>query len=261
MTSTAHPADHDTRLGHVRATVMASASRGEPWPVLLADLLGDLRATWRESAEVCADVAWQARATGHSALLFLDPDHFARVDERPETTRALRHIHLSGLRYDFRCQRIEELLDTLPARAERELDCYTRALWSFALLGQSRTSGYPMLEGMLAEAGDHPKSLHVLLHGLWLGHGLPGREETMLRILAGPAFATGTDPIALFREAAAHRALGSYSLALAAIDRAMELLPPGPVEVHADFVRERSLITAAYEMRQLLRAQCEGRLR
>ncbi|WP_180303627.1 hypothetical protein [Streptomyces sp. JV178] len=51
-----------------------------------------------------------------------------------------------------------------------------------------------------------------------------------------------------FREAGALRQLGRYDDGLAAIDRALDLLPPGDVSVHADLVRERSLIAAVGEV-------------
>ncbi|MFB7270784.1 hypothetical protein [Streptomyces sp. NPDC056244] len=245
------PSGRETLLDQVRSTARSVAVSGGQWPRFLAGMLGDIGATWRESAEVCADVAWQARADGHSALLLLDPEQIARPGADPVTARTYRHVYLGTLRYDFRCRTIETLLHTLPAQVVDELDCYSRALGVFALLGQSRTTGYAGMEQVLAEAGDHAKTLHVLLHGLWLGHGLPGREEHMLRLLARPAFASRSDPIALFREAAARRGLGQHRQALESIDRALDLLPPGDTAVHADLVRERSLITAAHDWQQL----------
>lgn len=238
-----------------------SAAQSGNWPRLLADRLGDIGATWQESAEVCADVTWQARATGTSALPLLGTGHLPHADS-PVTARALRHIQLTALRYDFRCRRIETLLNTLPARARDELDCYSRALWAFALLGQSRTGGYRLMEQVLDESGPHAKTVHVLLHGLWLGHGLPRREQAMLRLASLPALAG--DPIARFRAAAAHRGLGDYRRALEAIDDALDLLPPEQTDVRADFIRERCLITAADETRRLSGTpgeQGEGSLR
>ncbi|QEV22022.1 hypothetical protein CP975_00995 [Streptomyces alboniger] len=211
-------------------------------------MLGGVEATWQESAEVCADAAWQARSIGRSALLFLDPQEIARHDDLTRA-RALRHLYLNGLRYDFRCHSIESLLGTLASPGRHELDCYTRALRAFALLAQSNSRGYTLMEEVLAQAGDHVKTLHVLLHGLWLAHGLAGRERAMFHILGRKAFADRVDPIALFREATAHRGLGRYAQALAAIDEAVEHLPPAAVNVHADFVRERCLIIAIHEMR------------
>ncbi|WP_107433760.1 hypothetical protein [Streptomyces niveus] len=199
----------------MRAAATVSAQQGGNWPRLLADRLGDITATWQESAEVCTDIAWRARTAGKGALPLLGTGHLPHADA-PVVARALRHIQLTALRYDFRCRRIEALLDTLPARTRDELDCYTRALWAFALLGQSRTGGYPLMEQVLDEAGPHAKTVHVLLHGLWLGHGLPGREEAMLRLVDMPVLAG--DPIARFRAAAAHRRQGNYRPALKAIE-------------------------------------------
>ncbi|MGW6742846.1 hypothetical protein ACWGDX_19340 [Streptomyces sp. NPDC055025] len=258
MTRSDSPLERHALLDQVRSTARSEAVSGGHWPSALAGMLDDIGATWRESAEVCADVAWQARADGHSALLLLDPELITRPARNPVTARTYRHVYLGTLRYDFRCRTIESLLHTLPTQVVDGFDCYSRALGVFALLGQSRTSGYVGMERVLAEAGDHAKTLHVLLHGLWLGHGLPGREEHMLRLLARPAFASRSDPIALFREAAARRGLGQHNRALEAIDRALDQLQPGDTAVHADLVRERSLITAAHDWQQLSSQIPEG---
>lgn len=50
---------------HTRATMTPGAAL---WPARLAGDLRELDADWRESAEVCADAAWVARAAGHGVL-------------------------------------------------------------------------------------------------------------------------------------------------------------------------------------------------
>ncbi|MGK4906426.1 hypothetical protein [Streptomyces albus] len=87
--------------------------------------------------------------------------------------------------------------------------------------------------------------MHVLLHGLWLGQGLDNGAERLLALNALPPFAEGQDLIVLFRVCGALRRLGRYDRALATIDRALDLLPPGDVSVHADLARERTLISTA----------------
>ncbi|AJT62526.3 hypothetical protein T261_0837 [Streptomyces lydicus] len=240
-----------TRALERAASNATAALASDTWPDLLADELRELNATWQESAQVCADVAWQARAAGRSALHLLSPEQIIHPSADPVTARTMRHLYLASLRYDFRCPSIESLVHKLPEAGRNDLDCYSRALCAFALLGQSRTEGLSLMERVLDEADDHPKTLHVVLHGLWLGHALPGREEHMLALLARPPFAQRTDPIALFREANALRGLGRYPSALASIDRALDLLPPGDLSVHADLVRERSLITASLDAQQI----------
>jgi tetratricopeptide (TPR) repeat protein len=222
------------------------------WPAQLTARLSELEATWQESAQVCADAAWTARAAGHSVLDLLRAEDAVAAGPDPIATRVYRHLYLSALRFDFRCPTLASLVEQLPPQEREGLDCYTRALYAFALLGQSRADGLPLLDQVLAEADDHPKTLHVLLHGLWLGHTLPGRAERMLAIAARPPFAARTDPIVLFREAGALRQLGEYQAALESIDRALDLLPPGDVSVHADLVRERSLITASRDIHAIV---------
>ncbi|MFJ6529975.1 hypothetical protein ACIQMZ_32515 [Streptomyces longwoodensis] len=84
----------------------------------------------------------------------------------------MAHLYLSALRFDFRCPTLQRLVEQLAQTARQPLDCYTRALYAFALLGQSRPEGLTAMDEVLAEAEEHPKTLHVLLHGLWLGQDL-----------------------------------------------------------------------------------------
>ncbi|MFM9536902.1 hypothetical protein [Streptomyces turgidiscabies] len=221
------------------------------WPAQLAADLRELDATWQESAQVCTDAAWAARAAGRSVLGLLRPEQIRAPGPDPITDRAFRHLYLSGLRFDFRCPTLQSLVDQLEPAVRESMDCYSRALYAFALLGQSRPEGLALIDDVLVEAGDHPKTLQVLLHGLWLGHQLPGRAQRMLEIAARPPFASRTDPIVLFRESGALRQLGRHEEVLEAIDRALDLLPPGDVSVHADLVRERSLITASQDLHEL----------
>lgn len=55
------------------ASAAIEAITGNQWPTLLAEALRQIEATWQESAEVCADVAWQARVAGSSTLVALSP--------------------------------------------------------------------------------------------------------------------------------------------------------------------------------------------
>ncbi|GJF32560.1 hypothetical protein KNE206_52600 [Kitasatospora sp. NE20-6] len=122
-------------------------------------------------------------------------------------------------------------------------DPYTRALAAFALLGSSAPGALDAMDRSLAESGDNLQVCHALLHGLWLGDGLPDQAERILELAAWPAFDDG-DPIMLFRTATAWRRLGRRAEALAAIGSAFEALDPNQPDVHADFVRERALITS-----------------
>jgi hypothetical protein len=94
------------------ASIAIETVAGTQWPMRLAQALRDLDATWQESAEVCADVAWQARASGNSALVLLDPEHVTDPGPGPGPViwRTHRHLYLNALRYDFRCRSIESLL-------------------------------------------------------------------------------------------------------------------------------------------------------
>ncbi|SBT92173.1 hypothetical protein GA0115233_104110 [Streptomyces sp. DI166] len=233
------------------ATAAIEALTGREWPTLLAEALRETDATWQESAEVCADVAWQARAADNSALIVLTPEHVTDASQDPVIWRTYRHLYLSTLRYDFRCRDIESLMNRVPVSVLNE-DPYSEALYGFARLGQSRSDGLAVLHRVLVAAPGHPKTLHVLLHGVWLGTFLPGRAPMLLALVGLLPEGGLNDPIALFRMASARRSLGQYPEALTAIDHALELLPPNELAVHADLVRERALITTAHDLALLI---------
>ncbi|MFF1297282.1 MULTISPECIES: hypothetical protein [unclassified Streptomyces] len=232
------------------ASIAIEMVAGTQWPMRLVEALRDLDATWQESAEVCADVAWQARAAGSSALVLLDPEHVTAPGPGPVIWRTYRHLYLSALRYDFRCRSIESLLNQVPLSV-LNADPYSWALYAFARLGQSRSDGLAVMEQVLATASDHSKTLHVLLHGVWLSGLLPGRADALLALVDRLPEGGEDDPIAQFRKASALRSLGQYRQAGTAIERALELLPPGNLAVHSDLVREHTLITAAHDLTQL----------
>ncbi|MEU2991575.1 hypothetical protein ABZ772_14485 [Streptomyces griseoincarnatus] len=250
------PTNRPDRTGALhKARARATATPDDPsWPLHLAEDLRGIRADWKTSAEVCADAAWAARSAGRSVLGLLSPEDVTATNRNPITTRILAHLYLSALRFDFRCPTLQRLVEQLAQTARQPLDCYTRALHAFALLGQSRPEGLTVMDEVLTEAEEHPKTLHVLLHGLWLGQDLDQGAERLLALSSRPALATatgtGTDPIVLFRVAGALRRLGRYDEGLSAIDRAIDCLAPGDISVHADLVRERSLICAARDLHQ-----------
>ncbi|APY85547.1 hypothetical protein DCW30_25340 [Streptomyces alfalfae] len=248
------PTNRSDRAGALRkARARATATADDPsWPLHLAEDLHGIRADWKTSAEVCADAAWAARSAGRSVLGLLSPEDVLATNRDPITTRTLAHLYLSALRFDFRCPTLQRLVEQLAQTARQPLDCYTRALYAFALLGQSRPEGLAVMDEVLSEAEEHPKTLHVLLHGLWLGQNLDQGAERLLALSSRPALAADSDPIVLFRVAGALRRLGRYDEGLGAIDRAIDCLPPGDVSVHADLVRERSLICAARDLQQYL---------
>lgn len=231
-------------LDVARALVERLIDEGQPWTDCAAAWLSRAQADWQTSAVFCNQTAWYARSRRNSATTHLTgTNHLAASGADPVHDRALRHLQLVALRYDFRCQSIQTLIDTVPTEPRERWDPYTRALEAFALLGQSSPRGLAAMRRSLAEAGDNAAVLHALLHGLWLADDLPDQAEQILHLAAHPAFATN-DPIALMRKATALRLLGRRTDALDTIGRAMEALGPDAPDVHADLVRERSLITA-----------------
>ncbi|MFF2508701.1 hypothetical protein ACFVTY_35850 [Streptomyces sp. NPDC058067] len=235
------------------ASAATEAITGSEWPTLLAEALRELDATWQESAELCADVAWQARAAGNSVLGLLTPEHVTDSSADPVIWQTYRHLYLSTLRFDFRCHTLESLMHKVPVSVLNE-DPYSEALYAFSRLGQSRSDGLAVMDRVLVASAGHPKTVHVLLHGVWLGGLLPGRAPLLLALVGLLPEGGLNDPIGLFRMASARRSLGQYPEALTAIGHALDLLPPGDPAVQADLVREHALITTAYDLSKRARA-------
>lgn len=251
MTHASEPERAEALAGAASAAIEAITDT--EWPELLAQALREANATWQESSEVCADVAWRARAAKNSALDLLAEAQVTDSSADPVIWQTYRHLYLSTLRYDFRCHTIESLMCKVPVSV-LNADPYSEALYAFSRLGQSKPDGLAVMERVLVASDAHPKTVHVLLHGLWLGSLLPGRASLMLALVGLLPEGGLTDPVALFRMASARRSLGHYPEALTAIGHALELLPPGDPAVHADLVREYTLIATAYELAQHVRA-------
>ncbi|MEU9041419.1 MULTISPECIES: hypothetical protein [unclassified Kitasatospora] len=231
-------------LAAVRTLIEREIDAGRPWTGEAARWLSRAHANWQTSAALANHLTWYARSRRNSALAHLTgTNHLTQPGTDRTHAQALRHIHLAGLRFDFRCRSIQQLLNQASGSERAHWDPYTRALAAFALLGSSARGALDAMDRSLAEAGDNPQVCHALLHGLWLGDGLPDQAERILELAAWPTFDDG-DPIMLFRTATAWRMLGRRAEALTAIDSALEALGPNQPEVHADFVRERALITA-----------------
>ncbi|MFJ1931716.1 hypothetical protein ACIPLC_15955 [Kitasatospora sp. NPDC086801] len=234
----------EAALAAVRTLVEREIDAGRPWTGEAARWLSRAHANWQTSAALASHLTWYARSRRNSALAHLTgTNHLTQPGTDRTHAQALRHIHLAGLRFDFRCRSIQQLLNQASGSERAHWDPYTRALAAFALLGSSARDALDAMDRSLAEAGDNPQVCHALLHGLWLGDGLPDQAERILELAAWPTFDDG-DPIMLFRTATAWRMLGCRAEALTAIDSALEALGPNQPEVHADFVRERALITA-----------------
>nr|WSX75913.1 hypothetical protein OH826_19890 [Streptomyces sp. NBC_00899] len=210
-------------------------------------------ATWQESAQVCSPAVWHARRTGRNVLKDLEFRPTPGADMSAPRHRTWWHIYFTTLRFDFRCGAIRTVFQALDPPGAEHADPYIRAHDVFAALGRSQPAGLGMLDDLLTEedAAQSREVLHVLLHGLWLGHLLPGRAERILHITGLPPLSRRADPVALMRTAGALRQLGRHRQALTAIDQAIEALPAGDPAVHADLVRERTLITTALDLTPL----------
>lgn len=238
------------KLDALRAAAQRQINDGEDWIGPLNRGLLLTGATWQESAQVCSPAVWHARRTGRDVLKDLESRPMPGADLSAARHRTWWHLYFTAHRFDFRCQAIRTVFQALDPPGAEHADPYMRAHEVFAVLGRSQPAGLGMLDDLLADdyAATSQEVLHVVLQGLWLGHLLPGRAERILHLTGLRVLARSADPIALMRAAGALRQLGRHRQALAAIDDVIEALPAGDPAVHADLVRERTLITCAIDL-------------
>ncbi|SEO73555.1 hypothetical protein SAMN05216267_103931 [Actinacidiphila rubida] len=241
------------KLDALRAAARRTIDEGKDWIGPLNRGLRLTDATWQESARVCSNAVWHARRTGRDVLKDLDSRPVPGADMSAPAHRTWWHLYFTALRFDFRCGSIRTVFQALDPPGAEHADPYIRAHEVFAVLGRSQPAGLGMLDDLLAqdEAATSREVLHVLLQGLWLGHLLPGRPERILHLTGLPPLSRTADPVALMRTAGALRQLGRPREALTTIDEAIEALPAGDPGVHADLVRERTLITTVLDMAPL----------
>jgi hypothetical protein len=238
------------KLDALRAAAQRRITEGEEWIGPLDRTLRLTGATWQESARVCSPVVWHARRTARDVLKDLGHRPIPGADMSTPQHRTWWHLYFTAHRFDFRCTAIHTVFQALDPPGAEHADPYLRAHDVFAVLGRSQPAGLGMLDDLLAdgEAAHSREVLHVVLQGLWLGHLLPGRAERILHLTGLPVLARSADPVALMRAAGALRQLGRHRQALDAIDDAIEALPAGDSTLHADLVRERTLITTALDL-------------
>jgi hypothetical protein len=244
------------RTKALAAVIAATRDRidaDQDWVAPLGRGLHRMAATWQESSRACSTTTWHARRTGRDPIADVRSLNGRSGSQQTgpfaQEERARWHIHLTALRFDFRCRTLISLFEAPASAAAAPADPYVRAHRVFALLSRSQERGLAMLDDLLAdeEASRSREVLHVALQGLWLGHLLPRRAERILQLTALPALSTTPDPVALMRKAGALRQLGCYHQALDVIDDAIDALPAGDPAVHADLVRERALIALALD--------------
>ncbi|WP_232660468.1 hypothetical protein [Pseudonocardia sp. TRM90224] len=220
----------------------AARAGGGEWIGMAISWLQDGDAGWERSAYFCADVSWTARAAGNSALLHIDKSDLT-LPVITAGERGLLHLLLQSQRYDFRFAAIRETVAGLGVAVEA-LDPFSRAIHAFALLGQSAPEATAEFDATSALGGSNEKVQHALLHGLWLAESLPDQAERILRFVDSTDVLRADDPVVALRKAHALRKLHRFDEALQSIDLGISQISPAALDVHRDFVRERSMIIA-----------------
>ena len=153
------------------------------------------------------------------------------------------------LRYDFR---FRDLLDVMnDVRSEFPADDLLHALWILAVSGEDGLPVHGKVEIALSASTANRQTRQVLMHALWFSDHASDAER--LVGLVEECEARGeNDSNCYFRLASANRKLRRFDAALAAVDRAIDLLAPGETVVHQDYVRERELIAASKSLHDAL---------
>jgi hypothetical protein len=229
-----------------------AAGGGADWIDAACTWLQAGQADWARSADFCADVAWRARAEHNSALLHLSARDVAATAFAAPGDRGRLHLLLQSQRYDFRFRAIRQTVAALSASPE-VLDPFSRAIHTFALLAQGADGALDEMDAVRRLGPDNRKVAHALLHGLWFADQLPDQAERILDLVDSTDLFDPEDSVVCLRKAFALRRLRRYDEALRAIDDGISYLSPQAVEVHADFVRERSIILAVRDIGQSYR--------
>ncbi|WP_370365278.1 hypothetical protein [Catenulispora sp. GP43] len=245
------PHSADARRGIWRLAAFDAIAKlaedGQSWvdtTVAWLDLGG---ATWQESANVCAEVGFQAYLTDKPDTISLAA--IKGSDPRSVVGRALLHLHLAALRLAYRWEDMEQCLVSLGPDIG-ELDPYSRAYHVFALLAENHPDALAEMNALLEVAEDDYRVTLSLVEGLRLSRGVPDQGEQMLRLLDRPVMAESASPDPLYRKAFALRKLGRYDEALRAVDECLQRISPLQVRDRVRIVQERDLILAEQAIRE-----------
>ncbi|HZN18893.1 MAG TPA: hypothetical protein VFB84_12065 [Micromonosporaceae bacterium] len=211
------------------------------WVTTIVSWLEQGKATWQESAGVCAEVGFQAYLADKP-----NPISTEMIRSRGPLAisgRALLHLHLIAQRLAYRWEAMEQCFADLDTPVDN-LDPYSRVYHVFALLAGGDPSGPDHMRRLLEVAGDDYRVNLSLVEGLRLSRGLPNQGEQMLQLLARPALARSPSPDLLYRKAYALRRLGRYDDALRVADECLQKIPPLQVQDRVRILQERELILA-----------------
>ena len=190
-----------------------------------------------------ADLGWAGRSCSRSATPQI-PKHML-VRREPKVVRfAYAYLALQAARFDFDYRLINRILGVIDDDEAIEYSNFGEGFAMFAALAEGADVDVDAIE-RLAKPGANVKLQHLVLHGMWL---YPGDRygEQLVQIGTRLIRSDARDANAWMRRAEGHRRLGEHREAVEALDTAISLLDENSREVHADFVRQRMMVT--YEM-------------
>lgn len=190
--------------------------------------------------EYLADLGWAGRACGHSATPQIDKLHLAG-EEKKVVKFTYAYLALQAARFDFDYRLINRILGILDDDPAIEYANFGRGFAMFAALAEGGDVAVEDIDA-LSKAGANVKLQHLVLHGLWL-YPEDGYGEQIVQIGTRLIRLNPNDSNAWMRRAEGHRRLGEYGDAVEALDTAISLLDANSREIHADYVRQRMMIT------------------
>ncbi|QGU02170.1 hypothetical protein CKALI_06540 [Corynebacterium kalinowskii] len=227
--------DYDSYASEMHAIVDAQPT---DWVSGFATWIVDNDIAFSDMLNLAAGVCWYARSKNNSAV---------DIVQRRELTNAepglrgftIIYCYLQSARFDFDYRKIRQaigILDEVP----KEYHAIVSAFRLFADLAKGEKVRVEDIEKVIAES-DHPKILHLLIHGMWLSP-LGAYGDKLVDISTQLIRLDPKDSNAWMRRAEGHRRLGEYEKAIDSIDTAIAALPAKEVVIHGDYVRERGNI-------------------
>ncbi|MFC0315317.1 hypothetical protein ACFQNE_09575 [Gordonia phosphorivorans] len=251
-------ADRDSDFRNLGADVSAAwflqriPTDATQWYPLLSTWLTALRdpADRHDAFEIVSSaITWRLRSERPACLNALGLGRvITELEHGSDEFDTDLSILLQAARYDFNFERIEQILNAV-SEGTTNSSLYYRAMLQYSRLGRGKEVSLADVSA-IADATESEKILSLLLHGLWFTAGAEWSSE-MLKLCDRLIAINPHNAITYMRKAAAHRRKGDFSLAIAAINKAIAMHSPLDRETHADLKLER--VTIATQQDEALR--------
>lgn len=223
-------------------------SNPENWVAEFASWIVKNDIAFSDMLNLAAGVCWYARSNNVSAVDIVQRRELTNTDGSLRGFTII-YCYLQSARFDFDYRKIRQAVGIIDADSP-EYRPVVNAFRLFADLAKGEHVDVERIDNIISD-NDHPKILHLLIHGMWLSP-LGEYGEKLIDIATVLIRLDPKDSNAWMRRAEGHRRLGEYEKAIDAIDTAIATLPAKEVVIHADYVRERgNILTQKNSMHML----------